>query len=156
MLMVSPDAKDGVTQRCQREGCTNAAKKKFCSSACRQAAYRNSEAHKAILAKDREWRLRRRNAYFALKNRDRALTFDPVYSGPSSSQTLGRGSLGRFWTQVVDGKRMRLRLQPDSPARSRPATAGGRFCRDKSSAIFPAEQLMDRRDEFLARKGGND
>ena len=108
-LTVSPDAKDGVTQ-CLREGCTNPAKKKFCSSACRQAAYRNSEAHKATLAKNRDWRLKRRNAYFALKNYDRALTFDGVYSGPSSSQTLGRGSLGRFWTQVVDGKRVRLHL----------------------------------------------
>ena len=110
-LTVCPDAKDGVTQ-CQREGCTNPAKKKFCSSACRQAVYRNSEAHKATLAKNRDWRLKRRNAYFALKNRDRALTFDPVYSGPSSSQTLGRGSLGRFWTRSVGEKRLRLHLQP--------------------------------------------
>lgn len=113
-LMVSLDAKDGVTQRCQRQGCTNAAKKKFCSSTCRQAAYRSSEAYKSILVRDREWRSRRRNAYFALKNRDRAVTFDPVYSGPSSSQTFRRGSLGRFWTQVVDEKRKRLHLQPDS------------------------------------------
>ena len=109
-LMVCPDAKDGVTQ-CQREGCTNTAKKKFCSSACRQAAYRNSETHKATLAKNKDWLLRRRNAYFALQRRDKALTPYFTPSGPSSTQVFQRGSLGRFWTQVVDGKRVRLHLQ---------------------------------------------
>jgi hypothetical protein len=108
-LKVCPDAKDGVTQ-CQREGCTNPAKKKFCSSACRQAEYRNSEAHKANLAEDRDWRLRRRNAYFDLQRRDKALTPYFTPSGPSSTQVFQRGSLGRFWTQVVEGKRVRLHL----------------------------------------------
>jgi hypothetical protein len=109
-LMVYPDAKDGVTQ-CQREGCTNPAKKRFCSSACRQAAYRNSEAHKAALAKNRDWRLSRRNAYFALQRRDKTLTPYFTPSGPPSSQVFRRGALGSFWTQVVDGKRVRLHLQ---------------------------------------------
>jgi hypothetical protein len=112
-LMVCPDAKDGVTQ-CQREGCTNPAKKKFCSSACRQAAYRNSEAHKATLAKSRDWRLRRRNAYFALQRRDKALTPYFTPSGPSSTQVFQRGGLGRFWTRSVDEKRVRLHLQPEA------------------------------------------
>jgi hypothetical protein len=109
-LMVCPDTKDGVT-RCQREGCTNPAEKKFCSSACRQAAYRNSEAHKAALAKNRDWRLSRRNAYFALQRRDKTLTPYFTSSGPSSTQVFRRGDLGRFWTEVVDGKRVRLHLQ---------------------------------------------
>jgi len=108
-LMVCLDAKDGVTQ-CQREGCTNPAEKKFCSSACRQATYRNSEVHKAALAKNRNWRLCRRNAYFALQRRDKTLTPYFTQSGPSGTQVFRRGALGRFWTQFVDGKRVRLHL----------------------------------------------
>lgn len=112
-LMVCPDAKDGVTQ-CQREGCTNFAKKKFCSSVCRQVAYRNSEAHKTALAKDREWRLRRRNEYFRLQRRYKTLTPYFTPSGPSSTEVFRRGDLGRFWTRLVDGKRVRLHLQQEA------------------------------------------
>ena len=52
----------------------------------------------------------------AFKKRDRALTppFDGVYWGRRPArQTLGPGSLGRFWTQDVDGKRVRLHLQQE-------------------------------------------
>ena len=118
-VMVSPDPKDGVTHRCQREGCANAAKKKFCSSACRQAAYRNSEAHMAILASDRQWRIRRRKQYYGIKYQSKTLTPYFTPSGPSS-RDLGR--LGDFWVKVIDGgqgnrKRKRLNLHQDSPVK---------------------------------------
>jgi len=48
--------------------CGKAAKKKYCSDACRQKAYRTGAAHVANLKRLRDARRARKNDYIALKN----------------------------------------------------------------------------------------
>jgi hypothetical protein len=79
MVVVCSDTKDSVTncEYCK----TKRAKRKFCSNACRQAAYRNSDAYKRNLLKQGVRRLKRRNDWYAEKTRDKHLTFDGIFSG---------------------------------------------------------------------------
>lgn len=58
---------------------------RFCSPKCRQAAFRRKPLTTSALirrAEDAVARGVRRDLRFRQLNRDRALTFDPVYSGP--------------------------------------------------------------------------
>jgi CDGSH-type Zn-finger protein len=60
--------------------CSKPAKKKFCSSACRQAAYRASESYAANLKRLQNGRLARRQDQYRRRNKYRALNV--IYSGP--------------------------------------------------------------------------
>jgi len=59
----------------------NPAKKKFCSPACRQGAYRQSAAYDALKVKGRKIRLLRRNRWCEARFRDKHLTFDGLWGG---------------------------------------------------------------------------
>ena len=95
-LQVCLLTKDSVTNVCQRKECartfiaTRAAS--YCSSACKQAAYRESLAYKELLAKKAAQRLRRRNAWFKRKNRYRTFGLD-CYSGPVATDVPRLGML---------------------------------------------------------------
>lgn len=103
-LPVCSDAKQGVTQRCQMDGCDDAAKKRFCSNACRQAWYRTkSEARKALLKRDKEWRRRRHNEWTKARLYYKALTPLGSYSGQDKE---GVGTLKTFW--IKNGERLHL------------------------------------------------
>jgi hypothetical protein len=86
---VSQQAKRAVTL-CL---CGNPARRKFCSSACRQAAYRTSAAHVDNLKRLREARKARRDDYYRRRNRDKALTSVRGYSGPAVSGVPRLGGL---------------------------------------------------------------
>lgn len=62
--------------------CGKPARRKFCSSACRQAAYRNSPAHTDNLKRLRDARRARRADHYQRRNRSRALAPVRGYSGP--------------------------------------------------------------------------
>jgi hypothetical protein len=62
--------------------CGKPARRKFCSSACRQAAYRKSAAHLANLKRLRDARTARRADHYQRCNRSRALSPLRGYSGP--------------------------------------------------------------------------
>ena len=80
--MCAQHASAGV---CHRSGCgvtlTNP-RAKFCSSACRQAAYRSSPAHAARLVTLRSARKLRRARYFEFKRRASGLHQYRGYGGP--------------------------------------------------------------------------
>ena len=84
------DEKNGVTL-CAECG-TNPAHRKFCSSACRQAAYRKSPAHAAILARERHRRAVRRAAWQARKRLfdNSHVTFDGRVSASRCSNFVPR------------------------------------------------------------------
>jgi hypothetical protein len=62
---------------------TNPAKSKgrFCSNACRQAAYRLSPAHRKNLDRQKTRRLDRRNRWVSARLRDKHFTFDGLFGG---------------------------------------------------------------------------
>ena len=60
--------------------CGKPARKKFCSSACRQAAYRNGASYAASLKRLRDGRLARRYDHYHRRNKYKALNV--IYSGP--------------------------------------------------------------------------
>jgi hypothetical protein len=59
------------------------AKRRFCSNKCRQSAYRVSPTHGRNLLKQSIRRAIRRTEWTELKNRDKHLSFDGLFSGPS-------------------------------------------------------------------------
>lgn len=73
--------------------CGKPARRKFCSNACRQAAYRNSAAHTDNLKRLRDARRARKHDYIVLKNASyKRLNayrgFTPqtgIYGGPAAS-----------------------------------------------------------------------
>jgi len=73
--------------------CGKPALRKFCSNACRQAAYRKSTAHMENLKRLRDARRARKNDYIALKNASykrlnahRGFTQQTgIYGGPAAS-----------------------------------------------------------------------
>jgi CDGSH-type Zn-finger protein len=73
--------------------CGKPARKKFCSNACRQAAYRTSEAHIASLKRLRDARTARRADHYQRRNRDRALNSVRGYSGPVADGVPRLGDL---------------------------------------------------------------
>lgn len=93
-LEARPDAKDGVTL-CAHCGIQPAAKK-FCSSVCRQAAYRLSPAHRKNLDKQKTARLNRRNRWYEAKMRDKSFGFDGRYSGHEDKTVPSLGNFERF------------------------------------------------------------
>ena len=70
---------DGVTfcEHCK----VHPAKRKFCSNACRQAAYRLSPAYEGSKAKHRLHSFNRRQRWIAAKTRDKHIVFDGRYGG---------------------------------------------------------------------------
>ncbi len=88
-LDVCQHAEDSVTL-CP---CGKPARKKFCSSTCRQAAYRTSAAHIASLKRLRDARTARRADHYQRRNRDRALNSVRGYSGPVADGVPRRGDL---------------------------------------------------------------
>jgi hypothetical protein len=74
-----PDEPGVTCEHCQ----TNPAKSKgrFCSDACRQAAYRLSPAHRKNLDRQKTRRLDRRNRWVNARLRDKHFAFDGLFSG---------------------------------------------------------------------------
>jgi CDGSH-type Zn-finger protein len=73
--------------------CGNPAKKKYCSDACRQKAYRTSAA---FLANKKRWenaRTARRVDHYQRRNRSRALSPVRGYSGPVADGVPRLGDL---------------------------------------------------------------
>jgi hypothetical protein len=73
--------------------CGKPARKKFCSNACRQAAYRTSAAHVANLKRLRDARIARRADHYQRRNRGRALSPVRGYSGPVADGVPRLGDL---------------------------------------------------------------
>jgi|SRR6516164_4043409 hypothetical protein len=92
--VVSSNAELSVTNACEQCGATfeRDRRKRFCSNACRQAAYRKSAAYTGTLAKKKEQRLRRRNAYFKRRYRFKTL-FLGCHSGPIATDVPRLGML---------------------------------------------------------------
>jgi CDGSH-type Zn-finger protein len=88
-LDVCQHAEDSVTL-CP---CGKPARKKFCSSTCRQAEYRTSAAHIASLKRLRDARTARRADHYQRRNRDRSLNSVRGYSGPVADGVPRRGDL---------------------------------------------------------------
>ena len=89
-LEVSINHKHSVTPctPCARVGCIQPAQLhgKYCSSGCRQKAYRRSPAHRRALDKLSAIRFKRRRAHQAMKSAYKAFTPQTgLYSGPSNS-----------------------------------------------------------------------
>jgi CDGSH-type Zn-finger protein len=82
--------------------CGKAAKKKYCSDACRQKAYRTSAA---FLANKKRWedaRMARRADHYQRRNRSRALSPLHGYSGPVVDGVPRLGDLNL--KNYLDGK----------------------------------------------------
>lgn len=92
---VCPSQNSGVTTLCAHCG-INPATKKFCSSACRQAAYRLSPAHRKNLDKQKSVRLQRRNRWVAAKTRDKAFGFDGRHGGHVNPNVPSLGNFEKF------------------------------------------------------------
>jgi hypothetical protein len=73
--------------------CGKPARRKFCSNACRQAAYRISTAHTDNLKRLRDARRARRADYYQRRNRYKALSPLRGYSGPTVSGVPRLGAL---------------------------------------------------------------
>jgi hypothetical protein len=73
--------------------CGKPARRRFCSSACRQAAYRKSAAHTDNLKRLRDARRARRADYYQRRNRSRALAPVRGYSGPVADGVPRLGAL---------------------------------------------------------------
>jgi hypothetical protein len=99
-LPVRPNGNPSVTI-CVACG-ANPARRKFCSNACRQSAYRKSAAHTACLKRDKDWRSSRRRAWQATRVRNCAINPLVQFSGPSNDSVP---RLGNFWISP-DGTRM--------------------------------------------------
>jgi hypothetical protein len=71
---------------------------RFCSSPCRQAAYRKSPAHRACLDGLKTQRLNRRNDQVRRRNKFKSLSFDGVHSGPldKTVPSVGQLNLKRY------------------------------------------------------------
>jgi hypothetical protein len=70
----------------------------YCSGKCRQAAYRRSPAHKAVLAGLRAQRANRRLSWHRRRNAAKSICFDGLYSGPTATgvPSLGEIDLRQF------------------------------------------------------------
>lgn len=92
----------GPELTCKRSSCLKTfvpanQQQRFCSNACRQAAYRLSDAHKsACKARKCDFRARR-ETYYALKHRDRTQSFDGRRSGQVVTCLPQLSSLRRAW-----------------------------------------------------------
>lgn len=73
--------------------CGKPARRKFCSNACRQAAYRKSTAHTDNLKRLCDGRKARRIDYYQRRNRSRALSPVRGYSGPVADGVPRLGDL---------------------------------------------------------------
>jgi hypothetical protein len=83
--------KDSVTQKtCP---CGKPAKKKFCCSACRQAAYRTSPAHVDNLKRLRNARAARKADHYRRKHQYQAISTVRGYGGPIPSGVPRIGDL---------------------------------------------------------------
>jgi hypothetical protein len=91
---------------------------RFCSAACRQAAYRDSSKYQGRLNRLKLNTLARRNDRFRSLNRYRALGFDGRFAGP------------------LYGGRGRVRLQKDR----RDLMGGARFMKKEDVEIFLASR----------------
>ncbi len=93
-VVVGSPAKHSVTNVCKECSSPFVATRRAstCSSACRQAAYRKSPAYKESLAKKKDQRLRRRNAWFKRKNYYKTFDFDH-YGGPVATGVPRLGML---------------------------------------------------------------
>jgi hypothetical protein len=90
-LDVSQQTKDSVTQNtCP---CGKPAKKKFCCSACRQAAYRTSEAYASNLKRLRDARAARKADHYQRKHQYQAINPVRGYGGPFPSGVPSVGNL---------------------------------------------------------------
>jgi hypothetical protein len=80
---VCQPTKDSVTRKtCP---CGKPAKKKFCCSACRQAAYRTSPAHVDILKRLRDARVARKADHYRRKHQYQAISTVRGFGGPIPS-----------------------------------------------------------------------
>jgi hypothetical protein len=72
--------------------------RRYCSSPCRQAAYRRSSAHRACLDGAKNQRANRRLSWHRRKNAFKSLTFDGLHSGPDAVGVppLGEINLKQF------------------------------------------------------------
>lgn len=93
---------DGVTicEHCK----VHPAKRKFCSNACRQAAYRLSPAYEGSKAKHRLDNFNRRVRWAAAKFRDKHLTFDGRRGGHINSAVPPLSQFERGRRSVKDVK----------------------------------------------------
>jgi hypothetical protein len=71
---------------------------RFCSSPCRQAAYRKSPAHRACLDGLKNQRLNRRNDQVRRRNKFKYLSFDGLHSGllDTTVPSIGQLNLKRY------------------------------------------------------------
>jgi hypothetical protein len=97
-LEVCLDAKDSVTlcEHCH----TNPSTRRFCSSACRQAAYRLSPAHRKNLDKQKTRRLDRRNRWVTARLRDKHFTFDGLFGGHINGAVPSLGDFEKYPAQT--------------------------------------------------------
>jgi hypothetical protein len=92
-LVVCQPAENGVTATATCPECeesfqtvvfkTGRQQRSFCSDACRQAAYRKSDAHRKILDGLTNQRLNRRVSHFRRRNAFKSIGLD-VHSGPDA------------------------------------------------------------------------
>lgn len=87
----------GVTvsvKKCKNADCNDYAigRATYCTNACRQAAHRSSPAYKACLKKQRDRRLRRKNAHYERKYRFRSLGV-LGWSGPLATDVPSIGEM---------------------------------------------------------------
>ena len=104
--------------------------RKFCSSACRQAAYRTRPAHRANLDKQKKVRLDRRNRHTEEKVRDKALMFDGTFSGDTCDFLPKLGQFERFGKYAVDAPdvdRAAIAAETESAKHARFAAADARI-----------------------------
>jgi hypothetical protein len=128
VLEVRAETKDGVTNRppnaldprlclhCQ----ARAARRFYCSGACRQAAYRTRPAHIACLAAKESFREWRRSRWLAAKVRDKSLGFDARFAGPERKGIPKIGEFGRWGeyqpdiaevaSELIDDERKQVHL----------------------------------------------
>lgn len=100
-VVVSPDGEKArnakACAKCSKEFQPKRSSARFCSSKCRQSAYRKTDAGKAASQRQGE-RMKVRYAFrksqrFARLNRDRSLSFDGRFSGPAVTGVPSLGSM---------------------------------------------------------------
>ena len=105
-LEVSPIAEMALRpcDECKTSFIPTSTVNRFCSSPCRQAAYRKSPAHRACLDGLKIQRFNRRMDCYRRKNKFRSLGFDGIYGGPVdvSVPSVGQLDLKRY-AKSLDG-----------------------------------------------------
>jgi hypothetical protein len=99
-VVVSPDGekeRNAICPACSKEFQPKRSSARFCSSACRQSAFRKSPAGKEARQRQGQRmkvrRASRRAEHFVRVNRDRHFAFDGRFSGPIVAGVPSLGSL---------------------------------------------------------------